>query len=118
MKANEYTITFPFRGVYMDVKVDANYLANRFISIDSDYDFPYDEEINVFPTFNLFDDTLKQYIDMEVEVNINGTVNVAYPATIEDDDLRGAYIEKNIPYLLLKVTNRDVKDDIYNVTED
>jgi hypothetical protein len=102
----------------MEVKVDANYLANRFISIDSDYDFPYDEEINVFPTFNLFDDTLKQYIDMEVEVNIDSTVNIAYPATIEDDDLRGAYVEKNIPYLLLKVTNKDVKDDIYNVTED
>jgi hypothetical protein len=55
---------------------------------------------------------------MEVEFNINGTVNIAYPATIEDDDLRGAYVEKNIPYLLLKVTNKDVKDDIYNVTED
>ena len=65
MKTNEYTIAFPFRGIYMEVKVDANYLANRFITMDSDYDFPYDEEINVFPTFTLFDDTLKQYIDIK-----------------------------------------------------
>ena len=118
MKTNEYTIAFPYKGVYMEVKVNANYLANRFISLSADYDFPYDEEFNEFPTFKLFDDKLNKYVDMEIEFNANGTINIAYSSTMEDYELRGSYVEKDVPYLLLKVTNKDFKDDIYNVTND
>ena len=118
-KVNEYMITFPFKGDYMYVTVDANYLANRFISIDSDYDFPYDEELFPIPTFRIFEEEFNKYIDYEIEIEDDGKLNVAYPSKWgEREDLEGSYAEKDIPYLLLKVTNKDVKNDIYNVTED
>lgn len=114
---NKYFITFPFKGDYIQLTIDANYLANRFISYDAEYDFPYDEELFPAPCFKMYDVETKQYINFEIEVKFNGTLNVAYPSSMEDDNLAGTYIEKDVPYLLLKVNNDEIKNDIYNVTE-
>ena len=116
---NEYMITFPFRGDYMTVTIDANFIANHFITRGADYDFPYDEELFSIPTFRIFEQEFNKYIDYEIEIKDEGKLNVAYPSKWEErEDLEGSYVEKDIPYLLLKVTNKYVKNDIYNVTED
>lgn len=115
---NEYIITFPFRGDYMKVKVDANYIANHFIICEGDYDFPYDEELWAPPTFRIFEKEFNQYIDYEVEIKNDGTLNVAYPSQLDEhEELEGEYVEKDIPWLLLKVTNKSIMNDIYNVTD-
>jgi hypothetical protein len=116
---NEYMITFPFKGVYMIVTIDANYIANHFITQGADYDFPYDEELCPPVTFRVFEDEFNQYVDYEIEFEDDGKLNVAYPGQWnEHEDLAGSYVEKNIPWLLLKVENKSVMKDIYNVTDD
>ena len=116
---NVYVITFPFKGGYMEVKVDANYIANHFIACGGDYEFPYDDELCPPVSFRMFEEEFNQYIDYEVEIKNDGTLNVAYPSTWDDehDDLVGNYVEKDIPWLLLKVENKSVMKDIYNVTD-
>lgn len=111
-----YTITFPYKGIYREIVIDANYFANRFISIDADYDFVYDDDDFPEPSFKYYDDETKSFIDMAVEFNTDGTLNVAYPSDMDDEDLQGSYTEKNIPWLLLKVEDKKTVKTIYNVT--
>lgn len=116
---NEYMITFPFRGDYMTVTIDANYIANHFMTRGADYDFPYDEELFPGPTFRIFEKEFNKYIDYEIELIDNNKLNVAYPSQWEErEDLEGSYVEKDISWLLLKVENKSVMKDIYNVTDD
>lgn len=113
-----YTITFPYKGIYREIVIDANYFANRFISIDADYDFVYDDDNFPELSFKYYDDKTKSFIDMAVEFNTGGTLNVAYSSNMDNDDLQGKYTEKNIPWLLLKVEDKTTLKTIYNVTTD
>lgn len=115
---NEYLIAFPFKGDYFQVKIDANYLANCFITHGADYDFQYDDEMFPSPTIKIYETRFEKYINYEIEIKIDGTLNIAYPTDMENEDLIGSYVERNIPYLLLKVSNKESKNDIYNVTDD
>lgn len=115
----KYTITFPFNGVYREITVDAGYLANRFLTLDADYDFPYDNELFPEPSFQQYDEDTKNFKKLVVEFNSDHTLNVAYPSDYEgDDELVGSYVEKNIPFLLLKVYDPKTLKEIYNCTWD
>jgi hypothetical protein len=70
------------------------------------------------PTIKIYETQFEKYINYEIEIKIDGTLNIAYPTDMENEDLIGSYVERNIPYLLLKVSNKESKNDIYNVTDD
>ena len=116
---NTYFITFPFRGKYVFVKANANMLANKFIEIgDACYDFTINKGQYCDEVFYVKNNATNEMEEFQFEFNFKNpeTVNVCYSDKY-DDDKAGHIIEKNIPWLLLKVEDEN-KKELYNIGND
>lgn len=108
---NKYTMTFPFKGEYHYVYMTANQLANGVLNSSDDIlAFIWDNEGQGF----------------EQRIHVDGKeydVTFAYDNTkcfnvydVEEDDLgSGHIVERDIPWLLLKIEQED--KIIYNLAD-
>jgi outer membrane protein assembly factor BamE (lipoprotein component of BamABCDE complex) len=114
---NTYFITFPFRGIFHFIKVNANMLANRFLeAYGSSYDFTFDEGQFYNKTFSSINPETKQEEILQVEFDKNDTVTVFHYNDNPNEKLAGSIIEKDIPWLLLKVEN-DEGEIIFDIND-
>ena len=106
----EYLLTFPFKGEYHFISVTANQLANAVTTKTID-----------MPEFMVGDDNE----DLNMTIHMNGEkyiVGFGYgdPSTVNvyeyEEDGGGFVIERNIPYLLTKITDNGA--EIYNIGND
>lgn len=116
---NKYFITFPFRGEYVFIKTNANQLANRFIEIGgASYDFTFEEGqycSEVFYIKNKATNEMEEF-QFEFDYKNSDTVNVYYSEKYGENK-SGHIVEKNIPWLLLKVEDEN-KKELYNINDD
>ena len=109
---NIYYIAFPFKGEYQYVKFTANQIANVAI--------PYGDDILEFRCENEGQDFLKRiyHNGKGYDVTFGTTptvVSVYFPDDLEDETLAGTLVEKNIPYVVLKIEQN--KNELYNLTD-
>ena len=116
---NIYFITFPFRGEYVFAKVNANVLANRFIELDgSEYHFTTEDKQYTDEPFEIVNKTTKQIEKYNFEFNSKDTSLLSvYYSEDWGEELEGRIVEKNIPWLLLKV-EEERGEELYNITDD
>jgi hypothetical protein len=114
---NTYHFTFPFRGEYIFITMDANILANQLVNMMGDYGFTFEEGQYYQKTFTSKNPETNAYEELQVNFNFKDPayVDVFYPDN-PDDELCGQIIERNIPCLLLKVTDNDGKE-LYDVND-
>lgn len=105
---NKYCVTFPFKGVYQFVYFTANQLANAIIDATDDIaEFIWNNEGQGFEQRIYVDG--KEY-DVTFSHNKPNCVNVY---DVEDDLGSGHIVEREIPWLLLKIEQNN--DEIYNL---
>ena len=105
---NKYVITFPFKGEYQYVYMTANQLANGVLnSTDDILEFVWDNEGQGFEQRINIDG--KEY-DVTFAHNNPKCFNVY---DVDEDGESGYVVEKDIPWLLLKI-EQDGKT-IYNL---
>lgn len=107
---NKYTFTFPFKGDYHYVHMTANQLANGILNSSDDIlEFIWDNEGQGFEQRIHADG--KEYV---VTFAHNNTK--CFNVYDVEDDLGGGYIvERDIPWLLLKIEQGDT--EIYNLAD-
>lgn len=107
---NKYTFTFPFKGDYHYVHMTANQLANGILNSSDDIlEFIWDNEGQGFEQRIHVDG--KEY-DVTFAHNNTKCFNVY---NVEDDLGSGHIVERDIPWLLLKVEQGD--KEIYNLAD-
>jgi hypothetical protein len=117
---NKYYISFPFRGDYIFAVLTANMLANKFIEANgASYDFTYEEDGQFYnksfdsrnPETNLL-----EKCQFEFSYKNSDFVNVYY-SDDSDEKIAGTIIERDIPWILLKVVDAEGKE-LYNINDD
>ena len=117
MKMNTYTITFPFKGDYYFTQITANEFANEIaIKINADDMLDMACEHEQCFGFRFTGEDKKTYLagfayDNIYALNVYET-NGKDPDDNEYDEF---LVEKDIPYLILKVVNDD--KEIYNLND-
>ena len=110
---NIYYITFQFKGEFEFIKLTANQLANSVIGHnDSVLNAVCDETHNgtqEFGTMFYGNDHTPYYASFEQP----GKLSVYL-----DNDDGGALVEKDVPWLLLKIEDDSNGIEIYNLTDD
>lgn len=108
---NKYTIAFPFQGEYQYVYITANQMANAVLDKTDDIlDFRlnnYGQDFEQRLTINK-----KEY---DVTFN-NDNPRYFNVYDVDEEGLGGTLIEKNIPWLLLKIED-DKKNELYNLND-
>ena len=117
---NIYYFTFPFRGEYQFIKMDANMLANQLVNMMGDYDFIFEEGQYYEKTFLSKNPETNEFENLCVSFNINDPsyVDIYYPNDLEDEDMAGKIIEQNIPCLLTKVVDNKNLKDLYDINDE
>lgn len=107
---NKYVITFPFKGEYQYVYMTANQLANGVLnSTDDILEFVWDNEGQGFEQRIYVNG--KEY-DVTFAHKNPKCVNIY---DVEEDGESGHIVERDIPWLLLKIEQGD--KIIYNLTD-
>lgn len=118
---NKYYITFPFRGDYVFAVLTANMLANNFIEVGgASYNFIIEEDGQFYDKeFEIKNPETNKIEKCQFEFSHKNSdyVNVYYSNHNEDENIAGTIIEKDIPWLLLKVVNNEGKE-LYNINDD
>lgn len=102
---NYYTATFPFKGDFQFVTFNSDMLANNAVMKDDFDDYEFNHKGQYF-------DEKIWYKGKEYSVNFNFSDVSKFNVYDEEDSL----VEKEIPFLVLKVENDD-GEIIYNIVD-
>lgn len=117
---NIYYFTFPFRGEYHFIKMNANMLANHLINMMGEYDFTYEDGQYYEKKLTSKNPETGEFEEVCVSFNYQDPsyVDVFYPNDLEDEDMAGKIIEKNIPCLLTRVVDNKNLKDLFDINDD
>lgn len=114
---NTYYFSFPFRGEYVYIKMDANMLANQLVNMMGVYDYTIEDGQYYAKTFTSKNPETGEYEEYSVDFNYENpymfNVYKSHTDTYEED-----LVEEGIPGQLLKVENNkgerlfDINDDL------
>lgn len=102
---NKYTATFSFHDEFYFVTFNSNMLANNAIMGDDFFDYQLEHEEEYF--------NYKIHVEGGKEYSVNFNFDDVKHFNIYDEE--DSLVEKNIPYIVLKVENDN--GVIYNITE-
>lgn len=109
---NKYYAAFPFKGEYQYVMFDANQLANEVMSDTDDIlEFKCDTEGQYFMK-QIYHENQRYDVVFGSEPHF---MSVYYPEDFKDESLAGYVVEKDIPWILLKI-ERD-GNVLYNIAD-
>lgn len=106
----KYTITFPFKGEYQFLTLTAKQLANALVTKNIDMpDFMLDNE----------NEDLNEIITVKGKKYVVG-FGYFDPSTVNvyeyEDDFSGTVIDRNVPYLLMKIEENN--NVLYDISDD
>lgn len=112
---NTYTITFPFRGEFFFVDITADQIANAlFDSIEELTDFIYEDKERYFE--KEFYHQGEKFI-VTFGYGTTKSLNIFTPESDNTEDFEeGTLVERDIPFLLVKVVDGD-KKTIYTLSD-
>lgn len=109
---NKYYVTFLFKGDYHFVNFTANQLANAVLPCGDDMsDFLFHTDGQIFTAY-----IWHKGIEYEVVFSLNGAKMVSVYEKEEEDGGGGYLVEGDIPWLLLKVEDKN-GDTVYRLTD-
>lgn len=109
---NKYYATFPFKGEYQYITFDSNQLANEVLSNTDDIlEFKCETDGQYFIQ-QIYHDGKAYDVTFGSEPHF---VSVYNPEDLEDETLAGYIVEKDIPWMLLKIEQN--KEEKYNITD-